>query len=221
MSFFSGSRQGNMPGPILGNPINGLCEKAVIQTKKVFDACLRNIQERGVSVAVQSYTPANPTFPLTFTGCSSGNTGITLSNVVVDRFQDKPCFARVTATANLPININYVDANGTAGVATGVITINNDVVLYIPQPSIVPYQIEAFGTAMCSDGDYVGDNTFTIDCCITLVLKVVVEADILVPTYGYAQIPPCQEYSQDVCTGFFDLPLFPAQQPITSPNANN
>ena len=218
MSFFSGSRQGNMPGPILGNPLNGLCEKAVIQTKKVFDACLRNIQERDVNVSV-TFSPENPALPLTYTGCSASNEGITLSDVTVDRFTDKPCFARVTATANIPININYVDANGVAGVGTGTITVNNDVILYIPQPSIVPYQIEAFGSAMCADGDFVGENNFTIDACITLVIKVVVEADILVPTYGYAQIPPCQQYTQDVCTGFFDLPLFPAQQPVSSPNA--
>lgn len=217
MSFFSGSRQGNMPGPIMGNPLNGLCEKAVIQTKKVFDACLRNIQERGVDVVVTTFTPADPAFPLTFTGCSASSEGITLSNVVVDRFNDRPSFARVTATANVPININYVDANGVAGVGTGSIEINNDVILYIPQPSIVPYEIEAFGSAMCADGDFVGENTFRIDACITLVLKVVVEADILVPTYGYAQIPPCQQFTQDVCTGFFDLPLFPSQQPTQTP----
>lgn len=218
MSFFSGSRQGNMPGPIMGNPLNGLCEKAVIQTKKVFDACLRNIQERDVDVVITSFTPENPALPLTFTGCSASNTGITLTNIVVDRFNDRPSFARVTATANVPVNINYIDANGVAGVGSGIIEINNDVILYIPQPSIVPYEIEAFGSAMCADGDFVGDNTFRIDACITLVLKVVVEADILVPTYGYAQIPPCQQFTQDVCTGFFDLPLFPSQQP-TPPNA--
>lgn len=216
MSFFSGNRQGNLPGPMVGNPLNGLCEKAVIQTRKVFDACMKQIQQNGVSLTLTDFTPENPTFPLTFVSCSANTSGVTVSNVVVDRFDDRPCFARVSADANIPITINYTDANGVAGSAVGQIPVSNDVVLYVPQPSIVPYQVEAFGGAICANGTFTDDTTVTIDACITLVLKVVVEADILVPTYGYAQIPPCQEFSQETCTGFFDLPLFPAQQPVTN-----
>lgn len=220
MSFYSGNRQGNFPGPMMGNPLNGLCEKAVIQVKKVFDACLKQVVENNTQVNVTSYSPASPTLPLTFTSCSSTGTGVTVSNLVVTRFDDRPCFARVSADVTIPININYVDASGVAGVATGSITVTNDVVLYVPQPSIVPYTIEAFGSAVCSDGDYTGTDLFTLDLCITILMKVVVEADILIPTYGYAQIPPCQEFTQDVCSGFFDLPLFPSQQPVC-PNSNN
>ena len=216
MSFFSGNRQGNLPGPMAGNPLNGLCEKAVIQTRKVFDACMKQIQQNGVSLTLTDFTPENPAFPLTFVSCSANTSGVTVSNVVVDRFDDRPCFARVSADANIPITINYTDANGVAGSAVGQIPVSNDVVLYVPQPSIVPYQVEAFGGAICANGTFTDDTTVTIDACITLVLKVVVEADILVPTYGYAQIPPCQEFSQETCTGFFDLPLFPAQQPVTN-----
>ena len=216
MSFFSGNRQGNLPGPMVGNPLNGLCEKAVIQTRKVFDACMKQIQQNGIVLNITNLTPANPTYPLTFVSCSANTSGVTLTNVLVDRFDDKPCFARVSADASIPITINYTDANGVAGSAVGNIPVSNDVVLYVPQPSIVPYQVEAFGGAICSNGSFTGDTTVLIDACITLVLKIVVEADILVPTYGYAQIPPCQEFSQEACTGFFDLPLFPAQQPVTN-----
>lgn len=217
MSFFSGSRQGNLPGPITTNPTNGLCEKAVIQVKKVFDACMKQVHLTDEQIAVTTFTPANPTFPLTFVSCSS--TGdITLSDVVVDRFDDKPCFARVSCDANIPITIHYVDANGVAGVGTGTLEIPNDVVLYTPQPSIVPFQIEAFGAAVCSEGEHLSSNVFIVDLCVTLIIKVVVEADILVPTYGYAYIPPCQEFSQEKCNAVFELPLFPAQQPVRCNN---
>ncbi len=216
MSFFSGNRQGNLPGPIVGNPLNGLCEKAVIQVKKVFDACMKQIQQSGVVVDLANLTPANPTFPLTFVSCSANTNGVELSDVVVDRFDDKPCFARVSANAQVPITVNYTDANGVAGSGIAFIPVSNDVVLYVPQPSIVPYKVEAFGGAVCSNGTAGEGNTFTLDICLTLVLKIVVEADLLVPSYGYAHIPPCQEFSQDVCSGFFDLPLFPAQQPVAN-----
>ena len=220
MSFYSGNRQGNFPGPIVGNPLNGLCEKAVIQTRKVFDACMKQIQLNDEVVTVTDFTPADPVFPLTFTGCQSSGLDTTVSNVTVDRFDDRPCFARVSADVTIPITVTYTDANGVPGTATASFTLPNDVVLYVPQPSIVPYQIEAFGSAICSTGAFDAEGTLTVTLCVTIILKVVVDADILVPTYGYAQIPPCQEFTQDVCTGFFDLPLFPAQQSVC-PNSSN
>ncbi len=219
MSFYSGNRQGNFPGPITNNPLNGICEKAVIQTRKVFDACMKQIQLNGEALTITNFTPAEPVFPLTFTGCQSSTTGTTVSNVVVDRFDDRPCFARVSLDVNIPITVTYTDANGVAGTGEGTVTISNDVVLYVPQPSIVPYQIEAFGSAVCADGSFNDSDTLTTSLCITIIIKVVVDADILIPTYGYAQIPPCQEFTQDTCTGFFDLPLFPAQQNVC-PNRN-
>ena len=39
MSFFSGVRTDYIPGPIVNNPLKGLCEKVCIQVKKVFAAC--------------------------------------------------------------------------------------------------------------------------------------------------------------------------------------
>ena len=216
MSFYSGARQNCFPGPLTGNPLTGLCEKACIHTQKIFDACMRQVQESDLQLTTTGYNPANPTLPLTFVSavCQTGN--VTINNLVVDRFEDRPCFARVSGNVVIPIIITYTDANNVTGTATGNITVNQDVVLYVPQPSIVPFRIEAFATCMGIDGEYVGTDTFSIDCCIAVITKVVVDADILVPSYGYAKIPPCQEYTQDVCNGFFDLPLYPMQNPVVN-----
>jgi len=35
------------------------------------------------------------------------------------------------------------------------------------------------------------------------------EVDILVRTYGCCQVPPCEEFAENVCDEFFSLPLFP------------
>lgn len=214
MSFYSGNPQCCFPGPLTGNPVNGLCEKAAIETKKVFDACMKQIQESGVVVTGTTFTPADPVQPLTFVSatCSSGTVPIT--NLTINRFEDRPCFARVTGDVNVPVTITYTDANGATGTTTGTIIEPVDVVLYVPQPSVVPFTVEAFATCMGVDGEYGGENQFTLDACITIILKVVATVDLLVPSYGYAKIPPCQEFSQDVCTGFFDLPLYPTQSPV-------
>lgn len=221
MSFFSGNRQGCNPGPIQGSPLNGLCEKACIQTRKVFDACMKQVQLEGARLTLSGLTPADPTVPLTFVGCSTQTNDVSIENLVVDRFDDKPCFARVTGTVNIPITVSYTDNAGVAGTGTGVTAVPIDVVLYVPQPSVVPYQVTAFANAICSGGAFVSDSTFTINSCITIIIRVVVDAELLVPTYGYCQIPPCQDYTQDVCTGFFDLPLYPSQQPVNPPTQIN
>ena len=218
MSFFSGNRQGCNPGPISGNPLTGLCEKACIQTTKVFDACMKQLQFENTQITLTDLTPADPVLPLTFTGCSTQTNNVTIDNLVVDRFDDRPCFARVTGTVVAPITITYTDANGVAGSGSGSINVPFDVVLYVPQPSIIPYQVTAFANAICAGGRFVSDATFGIDLCLTLIIRVVVDAEILVPTYGYCQIPPCQDFTQDVCSGFFDLPLYPAQQSVCPVN---
>lgn len=216
MSFYSGSRNSFCPGPIQGNPLNGLCEKACIHTKKVFDACLRQMQETDVQLTLTNLNPANPTQPLTFVSVKCVGTNATISDLVVDRFDDKPCFARVSGTVNVPVVVTYTDANGVVGTGNSVINVNSDVVLYVPQPSIVPFSIEAFASCLSPDGEYVGNNVFSIDTCLSIILRVVVEAELLVPTYGYCPIPPCQEFTQDACSGFFDLPLYPAQNAVNN-----
>ncbi len=221
MSFFSGNRQGCNPGPLQGSPLNGLCEKACIQTRKVFDACMKQVQLDGNNIVLDTLAPANPTLPLTFVGCSTATNDVTIGDLVVDRFEDKPCFARITGSVNIPITVNYTDANGVAGSGSGAVTVPVDVVLYVPQPSVVPYQVTAFANAICSGGTFVSGSTFSVDTCITIILRVVVDAELLVPTYGYCQIPPCQDYTQDICTGFFDLPLYPSQQPVNPPTNVN
>ena len=213
MSFFTSNRTERCPGPIVGNPLNGLCERVCILTKKVFDSCINQFQAQNVDVVVTEYTPANPTFPLTFIGCSSTGEMATISNLTITRFDDRPNFARVTVDVNIPININYTDSNGVAGVAKGTLTVSEDVVMCVPQASVIPFTIEAFGSAICNDGEYIGENTFRISACVTVILRVVVEAELLVPSYGYCAIPPCQEFNNDVCAGAFSLPLYPTSGP--------
>jgi hypothetical protein len=79
----------------------------------------------------------------------------------------------------------------------------------MPESSIIPFNVECIVSCLCPEGHYVGDMKFDVEACLTVILKVVVEVDLLIPTYGYSAIPPCQEFSQEACSGFFELPLFP------------
>ena len=209
MSFFSNYHSDKCPGNISGNPINGLNEKICIQVKRVFDACIRQERQDDVSITLFDFFPENPTYPLTFTSARSTTTSGVISNLGIDRLQDRQNCARVQATVTIPIEVLYTDANGVEGIARSQITVNEDVILFVPQPSVMPYSVEAVVSFVAPEGTYVNPTTMTVSGCLTVILKVVMEVELLVPSYGYCAIPPCQEYTHEICTGFFELPRYP------------
>ncbi len=209
MSFFSNFHSDKCPGNITGNPLNGLNEKICIQVKRVFDACIMQTQQDDVNVTLYDFYPQNPVYPLTFTSARSSSTQGVISNLAIDRLQDKQNCARVQCAVNIPIEVLYTDANGVEGVAKAQMTVNEDVILFVPQPSVMPYAIEGVVSFVAPEGSYVNETTMNVSGCLTVILKVVMEVELLVPSYGYCAIPPCQEYTHEICTGFFELPLYP------------
>lgn len=211
MSFFSNCSSDRVPGRIAGNPLNGLCEKVCVQAKKVFDACMKQSQEDGFTLVVTNLTPSNPTYPLTFVSARSTTTTAQIVSLEVDPIQDRPNLSRVQITYTVPVEVLYTDANGVAGKGISSVTLSQDVILCVPSASIMPYEIEAAVSIVAPEGTYTGENTFTVACCTTNILKVVMMVELLVPSYGYATMPTCQEFTQEVCSGFFELPLFPGE----------
>ena len=209
MSFFSNFQTDKCPGPINGNPINGLNEKVCVQAQRVFDACIKQGQTDGVVLNITDPVPANPTYPLTFISARSTTARGTISNLLIDPIADKPNSARVRADVTIPVTVAYTDANGVEGVATSSFTVTKDVILCVPAPSVMPYEVEAVVSMVSAEGTYTGAGQFTINGCSTVILKIVMEVELLVPSYGYCAIPPCQNYSQEVCAGFFELPIYP------------
>ena len=209
MSFFCNFQSDKCPGPINGNPLNGLCEKVCIEAKKVFDACIEQRQLTDVVLNITNLTPANPTYPLTFVSARSTTGRGIVSNLLITPLAERPNSARVKCDVIIPVSVAYTDANGVEGVATSTITVPKDVILNLPKASIMPYSVESVVSVVSTIGTYTGENQFTIDCCATVVLKIVMEVELLVPSYGYTAIPPCQEYTEEVCAGFFELPMYP------------
>ena len=210
MSFFSNFHSDKCPGTISGNPLNGLCEKVCIQAQKIFDACIKQIQIENYTLTLTDQTPANPTYPLTFISARSLQSTAVISNLNIERLADKQNCARVQATITIPVEVLYTDANGVEGSATADISVTEDVLLFVPSPSIMPYTATAQCSAVCAEGIFNADSgTFTVNACVTVILKISIPVELLVPSYGYCAIPPAQDYAQEVCAGFFELPLYP------------
>lgn len=210
MSFFINNNNPNRPGQIVGNPMTGICEKALIEVTKVFDACVSITHESGIILTATDFNPQNPTLPLTFISAETDlSRTTTISNVVIDRLETRPNFANVTATITIPIIITYRDANGVLGTALSSFTVSKTCILYVPQPSLSPVNITAVGMFSSVIGTFTAPDTFTVTGCYQVILKVVAVVDILVPSYGYPLIPECQCGQENECPGLTDLPLYP------------
>ncbi|MBQ9081402.1 MAG: hypothetical protein IJY26_02045, partial [Clostridia bacterium] len=197
------------PGSITGNPLAGLNEKVCIQAEKVFDACIKQNQIENYTLTLTDSTPECPAYPLTFISARSSSSAGVITGLNIDRQHDKQC-ARVSGNAVIPLQVVYVDAAGVEGTATASINVPFDVLLFVPSTSIMTYNVTAIFSAVAPEGTFVpGGNTFSINACVTVILKVSMPVELLLPSYGYCAIPPAQEYSQEVCAGFFELPLYP------------
>lgn len=205
---------------------NNCSEKICIQGKKVFDACMKQVTLQQITVSVSDVNPPNPVTPLRFVSCKSTTTSGIVENLVVERLTERPKYGRVQADVVVPVEVTYLDANNEEGSGAGTVTVPVDVVMFLPEPSIIPYRIEASVSAVSPEGQFsqtqvidgVTYYIFIINCCVTVILKVTMDVELIVPSYGYAVIPPCQDYTEEVCSGYFELPLYPGGR---TTNGNN
>ncbi len=145
----------------------------------------------------------------TFESCRSSTIKGNISNLSIERMCDRPQFARVRCNVEVPIDILFTDQRCQEWMGQSSITVMKDVLLCIPEESVIPFTLESLVSAICVSGTYIGSCTFEITICVSVVLKVLAEVDIMVPTYGFCEIPPCEEFAESVCDEFFSLPLFP------------
>lgn len=163
---------------------------------------------------------STPVPPITFESCRSSTTQAAIRNLSVERLCDRPCFARVRCTVDVPVDILFVDSRCIEYIGKGVVSVDRDVLLSIPDEAIVPYNLEAMASAICVSGCFVGNNQFKMTVCVTIILKVLADVEILVPSYGYCAIPPAEEFADSVCTEFFSLPLFPTASACNQGNVS-
>jgi hypothetical protein len=156
-----------------------------------------------------------------FDSCRSSTTAGRISNLSIDRQCDRPQFARIKCTVDLPVDILFHDESCQAWMGHGVVTIDKDVLLAIPDESIVPFTLESLVSAIAVTGKYIGNCQFQVTICVTVILKILAEVELMIPTYGFCSIPPCEEFAENVCDEFFSLPLFPQQSCVAATATGN
>lgn len=212
MSFYSVANNNNpdSPGLVSAQGFPGIRERVCVQVKKVYDACLQQLILEDKLVFVK---PEGGPFarPLRFVKCRNTAARVKIKNLRIDRLPDRENFARVRGNVEIPIQVEFVDADGMTGFGTAVVVVPKDVVLFVPDESIIPFEAEAIVGATCADGAFVEDWKFRLDICITIILKIIAEVELLIPAFGFCRIPPCEEFAANICAEFFGLPLFPPQ----------
>lgn len=215
MSFYSYKNNGNdrSPGIIDSQALNCITERVCIQTNKVYDACLQQESFQDSTVTLSS---VSGTAPYTFISLRNSTTQGTINNLIVTRLADRPNFSRIQCDILIPLQINYSDSVSAEYVSTGNVSVHKDIILYTPDDSVIPYRIDAVVGAISVIGSIAaassGENyVLTADICVSVITKVIATVELLVPSFGFCEFPPCEEYAAEACDDFFALPLFPPQ----------
>lgn len=142
-----------------------------IQVNKVYDSCLQQESLTDVTIPLNNL---EGTAPYTFISLRNTTSEGTLENVTITRLPDRPNFARVQADVIIPLTINYSDSNGDEYTTTGSVTVHKDIILYVPDDSIIPYKLEAVVGAISVTGTIMQCCTnfvLTADICISIIMK--------------------------------------------------
>ncbi|HHW70387.1 MAG TPA: hypothetical protein GX392_03470 [Clostridiales bacterium] len=217
MSFYSYKNEGNecCPGNLSFDGLKKITEKVCIQVNKVYDSCLQQETLDNVKITIDDITDNDTEFvlPLTFLSCQSISVKGKLVGTKIERIPERPKFARVRTNVKIPLKVFFEDANGKKGSGYSLITIPKDVVMFVPDESVIPFELESVVNAVCVSGTFISNETvtFDVDMCITIILKIIAKVELLIPAFGFCEIPPCEEFAENVCDEFFRLPLFPPQ----------
>lgn len=247
MSFYSykNANPDCCPGHVPPDGQNCISEKVCVYVKKVYDSCLQQEQLDDVRITVHGIAPvpcapngccpvcgcnpckcqnhdgcAQPVPPFSFESCRSSTVQGSIRNLTIERLCDRPNFARIRGIVDIPIDILFTDAHCREFMGHSTVSVPKDVLLCVPDESIVPYTIDTLVSAICVSGTYCSNNTFDITICITIVLKIIAEVEMMIPSYGLCTVPPCEEFAENICDEFFSLPLFPTSGCDKSPTGS-
>lgn len=188
-------------GRISGNPLCGLCERMCIEVRQVFDGCMRRADNQNSVARFSGFTAGEPA---EFVSVSLGGQAV-ISGLKVS--SGESCNS-MEFVLNIPLLLTYTDTSGQTGTAVGMLRLNRSVSLRVPTGGLLPYTVESKVFIYCNVGSFLNSDTVSFTYCIVEIIKVIIETDILVPTYGYAVYPECSECGGG-CSFIMASPVFP------------
>lgn len=211
MSFYFNQNNQNRPSCISSQQLNSICEKALIEVNRVFDACLHRIDSEVFSLTLSNFSPQPVEYPLTYVSATNNPyTPVSVTSLTIDH-SDNNNFALVTFTISIPLLINYTDASGNSGTANSSVSITRSASLCVPENSLTPINIDISALFSSTIGSFTSETTASITACVQIIVKSIGKVDLLVPTFGYPDIPTCCPQGQESCNGIFNQPIYPTR----------
>ena len=208
MSYYS-NRDKIGPGPIQGSALDGLRNRVAISVKRVLDSCKKQLSLEHTKLQLKGVPPdAEP--PFTFVNATSTQVEAAVTDLYVTRLEERPCFARIKCNITVPVQVTFLDANGTSHVAKSEIKVHEDIIMYVPEASVFPFEIVAVASCSSVFGSFDSATVCHCTACLTILTKVVADTDLLIPTYGYCSTPDAIDFEEQACNKFFELPLYPS-----------
>jgi hypothetical protein len=210
MSFFNSRGAGVSPGVIEGNALHGLSYRVAVCVERVLDSCMKQDTAEHTKLQLSRFDKADAKPPFKFISATSAQSTAVVTDLTITRLPERPDFARVKCLVTIPMRVTFEDADGKQCIAESETSIAEDVIMYVPKCSIFPFEVKAIASVNCPNGKPSGDNAFIVTACYTIITKITANTDLLIPTYGFCQIPRAVDFTQDECNDFFDLPLYPS-----------
>ena len=184
--------------------LNNNTQRVCIEVKKVYDAALSQQQLENVIITVPPIVGTGTFVSLKSTTSQGG-----LRNVTITPIKDMPGCVRVQADVDIPVEVRYKDGASDEYVVETSITVSKDIVMHVPDRSVIPYELDAIVSAVSSSGVFISNTQISVIVCVTIILKIIAEVILMVPAYGYCTIPMEAKFDTSTCGQFFSLPLFP------------
>ena len=183
-----------------GGSFDGLCCRMVIETERVFDGCMFTDENITLTLSAAEPVPQGAEF------VSACVTDSAFENVTVC---DRGEVERLSGDIVTNFQVTYIYDNVCHIVAASYRQ-SREVRLRLPEPGLVPYRIKVQSIFRLSSGTVISDNAVSVTGCLIQIIKVTAPVDILVPTYGYCNYPPC-EFCPCGCNGENErLRVFPS-----------
>ena len=208
MSYYSSSKN-ICPGVIEGSALDGLRHRVAICVRRVLDSSKKNITKENTTIFLSNINPELKP-PFVFISATTSQVEAIVRDLIIKKIDDRSCFARVRCKIIIPLDIVFEDDRGERGRATSQICIDEDIIMFVPQASIFPFEVVASASVTCTNGIFESSDSLRVTACITLITKVVAQTDLLIPSYGFCPSPRAVDFREEVCNDFFDLPLYPS-----------
>lgn len=192
-------------GRITGSPLCGLCERICIRVKQITDGCisrLRNHTEEDVSLTLTGAVA--PVAPFVFVSAENFTEPV-LQNLVVTVIEGNRI--RVSYDAEFTMTVAFTDSFNRTFYALGTVTIPRDVILRAPADGR-NYSVEITGKFLSRIGTVSDGLVATFTGCVAIITVIVVNADVIVPSYGECVYPDCNDFNDRTCEAIFRTPPF-------------